>query len=187
MLKRRGLFGTILAAITSSATVARADFELAPDKPQRNYPVTMAELKSMIDAEWPAIAYSEMAVEKVAQDGPNIRVIGHEEVDIDGTWIVHKSFIAGVSKDAANLERDRIVIEGTFFNEEQVARAMWAAYRRHMPANDFTIDSYGKLVVWRIDPEFAMQNGICKGYMRLSGVWLDRSGNLQTLARSVPC
>lgn len=139
-----------------------------------NYPVTCAELKTMIDAEWPKVAESAMAIECIRLDSMSIVEFSDPELPegVDRLWVEHGVVTSGGFK----AEYEPYKNSQLFFSEEEAIRALWFQYRLLTPPKDFETGSFGVLFIWRDPPEIMLRHGTDVARMRYSGVYRTRNG-----------
>lgn len=127
------------------------------------YPTTCAELKAMIDTEWPLVMDSTLLYEEfTAQNCAGIK---------DGMARSIHRVIRGCGPEIEGTACDN---PGMFFTEEQAVRALWWQYNKLSPAQDFNSDRKPLVFYWRCAPEVALTHGIWNGRMRYSGVYVNR-------------
>lgn len=149
--------------------------------PDADYPTTCAELKAMIEAQWPKVRESVFAVQGVYTDILEFM----EESDLASirphVWCLHRVVRScGLETEGQPCKDPQL-----FFTEEQAVRAMWWHYCKLTPAKNFENDETGVLFIWRMPPELDLMGGCYRGFMRYSGVYKTRDGKLRPMWNSM--
>lgn len=143
----------------------------------RDYPTTCAELKFMIESEWPkVIVGSEGGSETLYEDTLDV-ASDHKKTERKTIRIVHR-VIRGCGPEIEGYACDK---PGMFFTEEHAVRALWWQYKMLSPVNAFENDGVGVLFCWRWVPEVEMRYGIYNGIMRYSGLYKVADGSLRPI------
>lgn len=141
------------------------------------YPTNTSDLKAMIDAEWPDVRTSSMAVE--LYDPNTLQFL--QDRGRDG-YPKSQKFAALVHRvvGSCGLEVEGMACDNAqlFFTEEEAVRALWHQYNKLTPVSDLNTDSKGVLFCWRMEPSITMHHGTYSAVMRYSCLWRDRFGEI---------